>query len=412
MDIKKKIKKIPEIPGVYFFYDKGGRIIYIGKAANLKKRVASYYQKKPGESRIALLVSDADDIGYAAAASPEEALIYEASLIRKHNPKYNIALKDDKSYPFLKLTVKEAFPRLFITRERRRDGSLYFGPYTNVKLLKKAVSMMKKIFPLRTCSKIPKKPCLGYHIGQCSGPCVNQGLKNYYDDIVGDLKLFLKGKKSELIKRLSKRMNALSERQEYEKALNIRGQIEAFSAVIEKGKRAVTMDSDLAQLKNTLNLRCIPSRIEAFDISNLGRQGAVGSMVTFFNGLPLKSDYRRFRIKTVEGVDDYSMMREVLNRRYSRLIKEKKKFPDLVIIDGGRGHLNVALDELDKLALVIPIISIAKDPERIFIKGKPSPIPLSGRSAAFKLIQRIRDEAHRFAISYQKILRKKTLLEK
>jgi len=408
MDIKKAIKNIPKTPGIYLFFDKFGDIIYIGKAANLKKRVSGYFRKKLLDRRIELLVSNTTKIDYIPTSSSAEALLYEASMIKKKRPKYNIALKDDKAYPYLKLIAKEPYPRLTITRKYEKNGSVYYGPYTNVKLLRRALSMMKRIFPLRTCNKIPNKSCLNLSLGQCLGPCVNKDIDASYRETVGDVKLFLKGRKKQLIKRLSKRMNKFSGTLEYEKALKIKNQIEALSAVVEEGRPLFPLDRDLRQLKEAIGLGHIPARIEAFDISNISGYGSVGSMVTFFNSKPLKKDYRRYRVKTVSEIDDYAMTREIVRRRYSRLIQEKKNLPDLILIDGGKGHLNAAYRQLKELGLKLPLIAIAKKPERILKVGKKGPINLSYRSKAFKLIQRIRDEAHRFAITYQKIVRKKT----
>jgi len=411
MDIQESIKNIPASPGVYLFYDEKGRTIYIGKALNLKKRVLSYFQSKIPNPRIELMISNAKRIDYIPTSSDEEALIYEASLIKERKPKYNIALRDDKSYPYLKLTVREDYPRLIITREIKKDGSLYYGPFTNVKLLRRAVSMMKRIFPLRVCDSIPKKECLYFHFSQCLAPCINRNINKLYRDAVIDIKLFLRGKKTILIKRLSKRMKRYAKKMQYEEALKIRDQIDALSAITGTRKSISATSSDLKELKDLLNLKQIPARIEAFDVSNISGQGAVGSMVTFFNGMPFKNDYRRFKIKTVKETDDYAMIREIVKRRYARLLSEKKKMPDLILIDGGKGHLNTALDELKKIGLKIPVASIAKRPERIFFEGKLEYVNMPYDSKAFRLIQRVRDEAHRFAISYQKIVRKKELFK-
>ncbi|MCK4463704.1 MAG: GIY-YIG nuclease family protein, partial [Candidatus Omnitrophica bacterium] len=248
MDIKKILKNIPHTPGIYLFRNGKGRIIYIGKASNLSKRVSGYFQKKHPGPRIQLMISSIKSVDYIPTASSAEALIYEASLIKEKKPKYNIALKDDKSYPHLKLTVNEVYPRFLITRRLKRDSSLYYGPYTNVKLLRKAVSMMKRLFPLRTCNKIPKKACLSYHIGQCLGPCINKGIDSSYRDVVGDIKLFLKGRKKKLIKRLSERMKKFSKKLQYEKALKIRNQIEALSVVVDQGRLSPVLVSDLKEL--------------------------------------------------------------------------------------------------------------------------------------------------------------------
>jgi len=411
MDIKKKLNSIPRTPGVYFFRDKDRHVLYIGKANDLKKRVSSYFRKRYPDPRIQRMAGLITDIDYVPTASNAEALIYEASFIKQFKPRYNIALKDDKSYPFLKLTVKEKYSRLIITREKNRDGSLYFGPYTNAALLRQAVSFMKHVFPLRTCARLPKRACLNYHIGLCLGPCLGDEKDKQYKETVRDIKLFLSGKKKMLIKRLAQRMKRCAQNMEYEEALKIRESINALSVVIDQSRLRKPLDGDLKELKDVLGLRVVPARIEAFDISNIYGTSSVGSMVTFFDARPLKSQYRRYRIKTVKEIDDYSMIREVVRRRYRRLLEEKKNMPDLILIDGGLGHLNTALDELKRIGLGIPIISIAKKKELIYMKGRKGPIMLPRRSKAFKLIQRIRNEAHRFAISYHKLLRKKEMLK-
>lgn len=410
MDIKKRLREFPHTPGVYLYSDKRGKIIYVGKASNLKKRVSTYFRKTSLDPRIQQMVSRIRNVDYIATSSSAEALIYEASLIKKHKPKYNIALKDDKSYPSLKLTIREKYPRLFITRDIKKDGALYYGPYTNVRLLRKALSFLKSVFPLRGCRRLPKKVCLDYHIGQCLGPCVTKDMDASYKDVVRDVRLFLSGKKKVLIKRLSKRMKRFSDNLEYEHALKARNQLEALSVVIDQSRHSFPLDEDLKVLKGILKLKTIPARIEAFDISNIYGKYSVGSMVTFFNARPFKDHYRRYKIKTVSEIDDYSMIKEIVRRRYRRLLAEKRNLPDLILIDGGRGHLNVALKELEGFGLRIPVISIAKKKEYIYTKDRKRPIVLSRRSKAFKLIQRIRDEAHRFALSYHKIVRKKAVL--
>lgn len=404
--IKKILAKIPSSPGVYIFKNGKGQIIYIGKAINLKKRVSSYFYKKAHDAKTMFLVAEIRNVEYQPTSSGAEALIYEAYLVKEKKPKFNIDLKDDKSYPYLRLT-REKFPRLFITREKIKDNSLYYGPYTNVALLRQAIAFMQRVFPLRICNRIPKKACLNYHMGQCIGPCVEPERRDDYLEIVKDVKLFLTGKKKSLIKRISERMGHFSREMDYEKALKCRNQLEALSVVVGQAKHTLPLDSDLKELKDALGLSAIPARIEAFDISNIFGKYAVGSMVTFFNAKTFKDEYRRFRIKTVAEIDDYSMIREVVRRRYKRLLEEKKKMPDLVLVDGGLGHINAASGVLEKLGLRIPMISIAKRNEEIFILGKKEPIILSRRSKALKLIQRVRDEAHRFAISYHRLLRKK-----
>ena len=409
MDIKKSITSMPESPGVYFFKDNRECIIYIGKAVNLRRRVSSYFGRRH-YGRTALLVRQIDSVDYLPTATGAEALIYEASLIKKHMPRFNVELKDDKSYPFLKLTVKEKFPRLYITREKERDGSVYYGPYTNVKLLRQALVFMKNIFPLRTCNKLPKRTCLNFDIGQCPGPCAHKEAEAFYRETVRDIRLFLSGRRKALIKRLSAKMKEYSEKTEYEKALRYRKRLEAFSVLLDQTGHAVPLSGELKSLKDALSLKAVPARIEAFDVSNTGGAHSVGSMVTFFNAAPLKDGYRRFKIKTVSGIDDYAMIKELVRRRYSRLIAENKKMPGLILIDGGQGHLAAAAGELDALGVKTPVISIAKQDEEIYVRGRSRPVDIPRRSPALKLIQRIRDEAHRFAISYHKLLRGKGML--
>jgi excinuclease ABC subunit C len=407
--LSSKIKELPDAPGVYMFLDSKGQIIYVGKALRLKRRVASYF--RPGrahDARLELLVNETQGIHFLRASSEAEALIYEAGLIKDHAPRFNIELKDDKSYPYLKLTVGEKYPRLFITRRRVKDGSVYYGPYVNVKLLKEAVSFMKKVFPLRTCRRMPKKVCLEYDIGQCFGPCEGKVTLKDYKDIVGQLKAFLEGRKDDLIRTLEVRMKEFSLKKQYEKALAVKSRIEALTAVQQLHDRSRhPIYGELDEMQNTLALPSLPVTIECFDISNIGGEQAVGSMVTFAGGKPMKDGYRRFKIKGVLGRDDYSMIREVVRRRYTRLLRDKKKLPDLVLIDGGKGHLSVAKEELRTVGLEkLPIASIAKEHNHLYIDRLKRPIRLSPGSRLLLLIQRVRDEAHRFAIEYHRRLRR------
>jgi excinuclease ABC subunit C len=408
--IRQKIKKLPDSPGVYKFIGRGGNIIYVGKAIRLRKRVASYFRPgRAGDSRLEMLVSEVKDIEFIRASSEAEALIYEAGLIKDYAPRFNIELKDDKSYPFLKLTVNEEYPRLLVTRRRTADGALYYGPYVEVKLLKEALSFMKKVFPLRACRRFKKRVCLEYHLGQCVGPCEGRVSASEYAEIVAQLKRFLEGKKDDLMKGLEEKMKLYSGERQYEKALSIKNRIAALTAVQQLHDRSRhPIFGELDEMQNALGLEGIPMSIECFDISNIGGRQAVGSMVRFVAGSARKSDYRRFRIKGVEGADDYSMIKEVVRRRYSRLIKENKVLPDLVMIDGGKGHLSAARQALDELGLRgMKVVSIAKEYNHLYTEDRRLPIRLSPGSRLLLLVQRIRDEAHRFAISYHRQLRSK-----
>jgi excinuclease ABC subunit C len=408
MDPKKKISQLPGSPGVYLMKDSNGRVLYVGKAINLKKRVSSYFRTQARlQERIALMVAQVEDISYIPCQTEAEALIYENSLIKQFSPKYNVALKDSKSYPQLKLTTNEKFPRLLVTRERKNDGAVYFGPYSNAKLLRRAVTIMKRIFPLRTCRKMGKGVCLYYHIKQCLGPCEGKIDEKHYNGIISELKLFLQGRKKELLDLLSEKMTAASKDQDYEEAARIRDRLEALSS-IRSDRVSYGPMNELAELKEVLGLKGEINRIEAFDISNIMGKEAVGSMITFYKARPDKNGYRRFKIRSVEGIDDYSMMREVVSRRYKRALEEKEELPDLILIDGGKGHLGVALEELEKIGLSkIPAIGIAKEFEHIYTKERSGPIVLPKGSKALHLLERIRDEAHRFAITYHKSLMSK-----
>lgn len=425
MGIKEIVNNLPHSPGVYIMKNSSAGVLYVGKANDLKKRVSSYFQRSRSHpERIESLISQIVDVDFIPTSTSAEALIYENGLIKQLSPKYNVVLRDDKSYPLLKLTVNEKFPRLIITRERKNNGAVYYGPYTNAKLLKEALKILQKIFPLRTCNKMPKKECLQFHIQQCLGPCIGKVMEERYNDLVSELKLFLEGRRAELLKLLSDKMKELSRNERFEEASEYRNRLEALSAVKEGRINYRPMD-ELEELQKILGIRRRLERIEAFDVSDIMGNEACGSMVYFYKGKPDKNEYRRFKIKTVAGMDDYSMMRELIRRRYTRSLEEKKILPDLIVIDGGKGHLGIALDELKKLSLDnIPAIGIAKPArlqgkparaggefERIYAKGKKEPLILPKESKALHLLERIRDEAHRFAISYHKKLMSKRIWE-
>ncbi|MBU4312920.1 MAG: excinuclease ABC subunit UvrC [Candidatus Omnitrophica bacterium] len=410
MGIKEKLKKVPHAPGIYMMKDSSGEVLYIGKAKDLSKRVSSYFQDaRPMAARQMSLMERVKDLDYLVTASEEEALIYESNLIKEKKPKYNVELKDDKSFPFLKLTLGEKFPRLTITRKKVDDGSRYFGPYTRVKLLRSALQVMKGIFPLRTCRNMPGEVCLSYHIGQCAGPCVKKISQKEYREIVDQLVLFLEGKKTRLLKELERRMNEEARFENFEEAVILRNRIAALSEVPGKKLREYSGWGDVAvKLKKLLRLPRLPLKVEAFDVSNISGKEATGSMVYFNNGKPDKSNYRKFRIKDVEDIDDYAMIQEIVRRRYKRLKEEGGQFPDLIIIDGGKGHLQAAYKELLRLNLRhVPIVSIAKEHERIYTLSSRTPLDINRDSRLLYFIQQIRDEAHRFALKYHHKLRDK-----
>ncbi len=407
--LKNIITNLPETPGVYIFKDSAGKIIYVGKAKSLRKRVQSYFRRFLN-TKTQLMVSKIADIEYKLCQTESLALILEASLIHKYKPKYNVSFRDDKSFPLVKIT-NEDFPVVCITRKREKDGAHYFGPYTNAKLLKAALKIIRRNFPYRSCKKLPGKVCIYYRLKLSPAPCIDKISQEDYAKTIENICLILEGKTDALIKKLSQEMNLKSKEQKFEEAAKIRDQIEALSVMAESSSRFSRKD-ELEDLKNLLQLTKLPERIEAFDISDISGKEATGSMVSFFRGMPDRNNYRRFRIKTVQSIDDYKMLAEIVRRRYSGSLKEKLALPDLILIDGGKSHLSVANKELRELGLDIPSASIAKDKENIYLKDKAYPIKLDSDTPALNLIRRIRDEAHRFALAYHHLLRRKKTIGK
>jgi excinuclease ABC subunit C len=412
MDLKEKVSGLPLQPGVYIFKDGDGKVLYVGKASSLRNRVRSYFQRsKDHGPRIEALVGKIRDISFVTTATEAEALLYESNLIKEYQPKYNVELRDSKTYPLIKITMSDDFPRVLITRGRKSDGSIYFGPYTDATLLHEAVKAIRRIFMFRTCPSLPKKACVYDDLGLCSAPCEGKISKEDYAGRIKEVILFIEGKKSELIRRLTARMKEYSEGKRFEEAAEVRNQIEALSTAVNRRTGAVSGAQGLSELGEVLGMKSLPARIEAFDISNIKGESACGSMVSFRDGRPDKSNYRMFRIKEVEGQDDYAMMREIVRRRYSGVLKRGDALPDLILIDGGRGHLSSAAIETKALGLGnIPMIGLAKVFEHIYTLDKALPIALPPSSKALQLIQRVRDESHRFAIRYHHILRRKALV--
>ena len=403
-----RVSAVPDQPGVYLFKDARGGVLYVGKSARLRARVSSYFHRPTGRSpRIVRLVEHIADVEIKTTTSEAEALLLESQLIKQYQPKYNVASRDDKTYPLLKLT-HERFPRLVLTRARTADGARYFGPYVDAKLLHQALQFLRRVFPLRTCRTFPASPCLEYHMGQCLAPCVGYIDEAAYRRMVQDLVAFLEGKRDGLLRELSRRMAQAARHQRFEEAARLRDQMHALTSVI-LAKEKSALAGPLEQLQLALKLPVMPHRIEAFDISNIYGSFAVGSMVTFSEGKPLRAQYRHFKIETVQGIDDYQMMREVIRRRYSGSLTTTLPLPDLILVDGGRGQLNAALDELKRLSLSIPTIGLAKRFERIIVPDRRDPIVLLPTSPVLHLVQRIRDEAHRVAITYHRRLRGKSI---
>lgn len=450
MDIKEKIKNLPFTCGVYIMKSKEDEVLYVGKASSLKRRVASYFLKNIS-LKTGFLMSYVCDINYIECDSEEQALVLEAALIKEKKPKYNIALRDDKSYPFVEIT-QEQFPRVFITRKRTNKKSLYFGPYPDVGTLRSVLNIIRRIFPYCSCrcfnpfARIPhplasrarlarrkagragragrangdkwrsalssrtgsrKTECLFAHIKLCPAPCAGKISQALYKENIEGIKRVLKGEREELTSVLRVKMRKLSQGKKYEEAATVRDRIIA----LENLYRGKNLTHELIALKEVLNLPSLPLNIEAIDISSLSGTNATGSVVVFKNAIADKNSYRHYRIKEVFKTDDYAMIAEVARRRYRRLLDEKRNLPELIIIDGGLGHVQAAKIELDKLQLKTPVIGIAKRNEEIWFAGNPKPLVIPKSSAALHLIQRLRDEAHRFARKYHLLLRKKKVIK-
>ncbi len=560
LDIKEKLSLVPNKPGVYLFKDKKGEIIYIGKAISLKNRVRQYFQSlKNQATKVQAMVRNIATFEYIVTDNELEALILECNLIKENRPKYNILLRDDKTYPYIKITLGEDYPRVIKTREFRRDGSKYFGPYTNVSALNETLQLIRELFPIRTCKRniansIEKgeRPCLNFHIGKCLGPCTGNIKREEYMEIIQEILLFLQGKEDELIKKIEREMEEASQRLNFEKAARCRDQLKALNSMVEKQKVVVNEDIDqdimaaaqdvgescvqvfhirggkliqrqqyflaveedvsigeiltsfvkqfynnmtfipkeilveeelmdmdlmeswlskkrgnrvyirspkigekkhlmnmvkknavlmieqrreinrrkeektnrlMGEFQELLDLPSPPGRIEAFDISNIQGVESVGSMVVFQDGLPSYRDYRRFKIRTIGGIDDYASMGEVISRRFKRGLAETRDliegkssikegkfsvFPDLIMVDGGLGQVNRAEEILRELEVSIPVCGMVKDDRhrtRGLIYGGVE-INIKERAGIFAFIGKVQDEAHRFAINYHRSLRR------
>jgi excinuclease ABC subunit C len=425
----KRVEQIPKLPGVYIMRDGIGNIIYIGKAKNLKDRLSSYFNADIN-SKSAAIITAMCKIDYILCTSERESLIVERQLINKIKPYFNSMWKDDKSYPYIKFSVNEDFPRLMFTRKKNIDGSLYFGPYPQLFYIKKLVRWLIKFFNIRSCKlnftqcKLPEakkvKSCIYYHTGICYAPCMGKVTKEWYKNKIKDVVLFLNGKFKKLEDEWQTRMFNLSSNMHYEEAKEVRNRLYAIKNMFERVmineisqneiNKAVQRSDTINELKKVLGLKNFPVVIEGFDNSNIQGTNAVASMVRFHNGIADKKNYRRFKIKTVKGTDDFATMREVVFRRYSSLIRKSEKLPDLILIDGGKGQLGAAVSALEELQINIPIISLAKKNEEIFSPIKDKALVLSKHSEALKLLQSVRDESHRFALNYHRHLRKKSFL--
>lgn len=532
--IKNKLALLPDQPGCYLMKDRQGTIIYVGKAKVLKNRVRSYFTGSH-DGKTLRLVNEIEDFEYIVTSSNIEALILELNLIKKHDPKYNVMLKDDKTYPFIKLTA-EKHPRLIITRKVKRDKGKYFGPYPNVTAANETKKLLDRIYPLRKCNTLPDRVCLYYHLGQCLAPCIKTVEEDEYKKIVEEINRFLNGGHIEIKKELTESMQEAAEALDFERAKELRDKIAYIDVTMEKQKmmtndftdrdvfgyaydkgwmcvqvffirqgklierdvslfpaydepeeelltylgRFYEMEShfkpkeivlpdsadaniaekllnvkiiqpkrgpkkDLLKLANKNAILALqekfslierdeersikavenlgsqlgiytPHRIEAFDNSNIQGTNPVSALVVFIDGKPEKREYRKYKIKTVQGPDDYESMREVVRRRYSRVLKEGLPLPDLIIIDGGKGHVEAVRDVLEnELGLDLPLSGLVKDEKhrtsQLMIGDPLQIVPLERSSQEFYLLQRIQDEVHRFAITFHRQLRGKNAIQ-
>ncbi|MHC5098292.1 MAG: excinuclease ABC subunit UvrC [Planctomycetota bacterium] len=430
------IRTFPAAPGLYFMKDADEKVLYIGKAKNLRSRVSSYFQ--PGANlaesrgpRIVEMINKVATVEYLQTQSEVDAILQEARLIKDIHPPYNSDLKDAKTFPYLEITTRQEFPGVYITRNPQDSKNRMFGPFTNVKDLRAVMGVLQKIYRFRTCkldisTKDDKRrffrPCILYNIKQCTAPCGDRISKDDYKAQIKDLVKFLQSKRSTVLRSLKKKMEAASEATDFEAAAMYRDRVRLIENLDKRGTIEGNVQPEvfaadpaeaLTKLQSILKSPQPIRIIEGFDIAHLSGADTVGAMVQFIDGRPFKNGYRRFKIKTVDGVDDYACLKEVVARRYKRAIAGQELWPDLVLIDGGIGQLHAAEEAFAEMDAPIPrLASIAKKEEIIFIHGQDKPLKLPANSAVRKLFQYVRDESHRFAQHYHHILRSKRVLGK
>jgi excinuclease ABC subunit C len=406
--------RFPDQPGVYLFKDKAGRVIYVGKAKSLRERISSYFGRTEKSPKTEALLQAYEKVEFLTTPTELEALLLERKLIEKYAPHFNFALKDDKQYPYLKLTMNEKWPRLLVVRRKEKDGANYYGPYEG-RSVKDTMRLLRRLFPLRSCKETPLKfrqqPCLQYHIKHCWGPCVGEVTAEEYHKLCQAVDALLKGDLEKTLGYLKDEMTAAAQNQHFEKAARIRNQIRNIERLLQKKPdwmpRAKTNEGEvgLYELRDILELARVPKRIEAFDASNLSSTNPVASLVVFLEGEPLKSDYRKFRIRTAKAPNDLAALNEAITRRYTGELKKTMKKPDLLVVDGGIGQVAAARSALKTAKLEVPLIGLAKKNEEIYLPGRVRPLKIDPERPAMKILRRLRDEAHRFAIKYQRSLR-------
>jgi excinuclease ABC subunit C len=445
--IRGKLGTLPHKPGIYLMKDRFGTVIYVGKARDLRKRVSQYFhpsRRLGWDLKFNALVEAIHDFDFHVVRSEPEALLLEGKLIKEFHPHYNVSFRDDKRFLMLKVNLNDPIPNFVFARFKKDDGARYFGPFSNSGALRNTLTLVRRQFNLRGCRAFRPggadyKHCLYAHLKYCTAPCIGNVTQEQYLEQVRAACDFLEGQCCEMREQLEAEMKKAAAARDYEKAAGLRDLISDLEQTTQRTERfervpytlplAIAPQRDLAELAKALDLPAPPQRIEGFDISNISGTFAVASLVSFKNGRPDRANYRRFRIKTVAGQDDFAGMAEVVRRRYTRLLRESgrdavsassnsgtaaqaRNMPDLILIDGGKGQLNTACDELKKLGLEkIPVIGLAKEFEEIYQPGESRPLRLGLDHPAVKLLQRIRDESHRVANSYNAQLRLKRISE-
>jgi excinuclease ABC subunit C len=454
--IRKKLGTLPHKPGIYLMRDRFGTVIYVGKARDLRKRVSHYFQpsRRLGwDLKFKALIEAIHDFDCHIVRSEPEALLLEGKLIKEFHPRYNVSFRDDKRFLMLKVNFNDPIPRFTLTRLKQDDGARYFGPFPNSGALRSTLALVRRQYHLRGCRPLTPterdyKHCLYGHLKYCTAPCIANVSRAEYLEQVNAACDFLQGQCAEMRGQLEAEMKKAAAAQEFERAAELRDLMADLRDTTQKVNRfqrvpyslpiALDSDKDLAELGTALSLPAPPQRIEGIDISNISGTFKVASLVSFRNGRPDRANYRRFKIKTVEGQDDFASVAEVVRRRYTRLLKENAEcgvgnaecaagsaetpdtqpaprttpFPDLILIDGGKGQLSAACAELEKLGLShVPIIGLAKEFEEIYRPGSSEPLRLSHQSGALKLLQRVRDESHRFANTFNAQLRLRKISE-
>ena len=428
--IRKKLGELPHKPGVYLMKDRFGTVIYVGKARDLRKRVSQYFhpsRRMGWDLKFRALIDSVHDFDCHVVRSEPESLLLEGKLIKEFHPKYNVSFRDDKRFLLVKVNLNDPIPRFTLTRLKQEDGARYFGPFPNAGALRHTLSLVRRQFHLRGCRPLTPgesdyKHCLYANLRFCTAPCIGNVNRQQYLQQVEAACEFMAGQCEEMKDQLEADMRKAAAAQDYEKAAALRDTLEALRRTTLKTSKfarvpytlplAIEPEKDLAALGELLGLAAPPEVIEGFDISNISGTFAVASMVSFRRGRPDRSNYRRFRMKSVTGQDDFACVAETVRRRYSRLQREGLSLPNLILIDGGKGQLNAACAELEKLGLShIPVIGLAKEFEEIYRPGAKEPLRLSIDSGALKLLQRVRDESHRFANTYNAQLRLKKISE-